>query len=308
MRTTHIIFLGSLALLLAAGCSESSKSKKTLETVDIGDDSLATDVTGGSDADSPGDTDAATTFDAGPYSDVAGCNDPEFQTNTKDVLERSCYPCHGLLGKTEGGMGHVLDADKLIALGQVTPGVPQESSLYLRMSSKQMPPANTKSPLPTDDEIALVEQWITCGAPALYDEPPREFIPPSALMSDIRTDLEALTENERAFARYFSLVNLYNAGVPSNDLKVYRGGLAKMVNSLSLGSKIVNPVAINDTETVYRIYIDDYGWDYNPNNPDVDIWESIIREYPYGVRYEDDLSDQNIEVLSGTKMAYVNAD
>jgi hypothetical protein len=308
MRTAHIIGLGCLALLLAAGCSESSKSKSALESVDIGDASLSNDIGGGADADSPADTDASQTLDVVEISDIEGCNDPDLVPNTKDILERSCYPCHGLLGKTEGGMGHVLDADKLMALGQVTPGVPAESTLYLRMSSKQMPPANTKSPLPTDDEIALVEQWILCGAPALYDEAPREFVSPSELMSAIRTDLEALTENERPFARYFSLVNLYNAGVPSNDLKVYRGGLSKMVNSLSLGSKIVKPVAINDAETLYRIYIDDYGWDYNPNNPEVDIWESIIREYPYGIRYEDDLSDQNIEALSGTKMAYVNAD
>ncbi|MEC9071255.1 MAG: hypothetical protein VX938_02705, partial [Myxococcota bacterium] len=81
----------------------------------------------------------------------------------------------------------------------------------------------------------------------------------------------------------------------------------KMVNSLSLGKDIVNPEAINDEETIYRIFIDDYGWDYNPTQT-VDIWESIVREYPYGVRYENEIADQNIASLSGTKMAYVNAD
>ena len=244
-----------------------------------------------------------------PDATPAACDDPELAANTKEVLERTCYPCHGLLGKTEGGMGHVLDAGKLVDLGQVVPGEPEQSTLFTRMNAGQMPPANTDAPLPTADEIAMVGDWIACGADPLYEEADRPFMSPTDVITAIRDDLEAVTPaSQRKFTRYFSLANLYNSGVSTNDLNVYRAGLAKMVNSLSLGSKIVNPVSINDNETIYRISIDDYGWDYNPNNPDVDIWESIVREYPYGIRYDDEIADQNIEDLSETKMAYVNAD
>jgi mono/diheme cytochrome c family protein len=239
----------------------------------------------------------------------AACDDPELAANTKELLERACYPCHGLLGKTEGGMGHVLDAGKLVDLGQVVPGEPDLSALFIRMNAGQMPPANTDAPLPTADEIAMVGDWIACGAEPLYEEADRPFMSPTDVITTIRDDLEAITpSSQRKFTRYFSLANLYNSGVSTNDLNGYRAGLAKMVNSLSLGSKIVNPVSINDNKTIYRISTDDYGWDYNPNNPDVDIWESIVREYPYGIRYEDEIADQNIEDLSETKMAYVNAD
>ena len=52
----------------------------------------------------------------------------------------------------------------------------------------------------------------------------------------IETHLTSLEPFDRAFARYFTLTHLYNAGETVEILREYRKALNKLVNSLSWGS------------------------------------------------------------------------
>ena len=60
---------------------------------------------------------------------------------------------------------------------------------------------------------------------------------PAEILNTIETHLMSLSAFDRAFARYFTLTHLYNAGVAPSILQEYRKGLYKLVNSLSWGAQ-----------------------------------------------------------------------
>ena len=53
----------------------------------------------------------------------------------------------------------------------------------------------------------------------------------------------SLASFDRAFARYFTMTHLYNAGETAGVLEGYRNGLSKLVNSLSWGVRSHQPTA-----------------------------------------------------------------
>ena len=55
----------------------------------------------------------------------------------------------------------------------------------------------------------------------------------------------SLASFDRAFARYFTMTHLYNAGETAGVLEGYRNGLSKLVNSLSWGIEVINPQPID---------------------------------------------------------------
>ena len=90
----------------------------------------------------------------------------------------------------------------------------------------------------------------------------------------------SLAPFDRAFARYFTLTHLYNAGEPPGILQEYRNGLSKLINSLSWGSTVINPQPIDPEETIFYIDLRNYEWDVN------DGWRTIETEYPYHIGYD----------------------
>src|SRR5262245_34594212 len=61
-------------------------------------------------------------------------------TRAHAILEQYCHRCHGKDGTLEGGMGFILDRDKLIARKKIIPNDARASLLYRKVSSGKMPP------------------------------------------------------------------------------------------------------------------------------------------------------------------------
>jgi tetratricopeptide (TPR) repeat protein len=218
------------------------------------------------------------------------------------VLRTYCHRCHGKDGANEGGFNYVLDRDKLVARRKVVPGRPARSKLLKRVTSADdpMPPAEEKV-RPGKDAVALLRAWIAAGAPAAGPAPPkRAFLSPDEVLRRIRADLDKVPERGRRFTRYFTLSHLYNAGLSEDELQSYRHALAKLVNALSWGGKVVVPRPVDPERTVFRIDLRDYQWNEK-------VWEAVLAANPYGVVAPSEAA-RGCADLTGCRLPYVRAD
>ena len=85
---------------------------------------------------------------------------------------------------------------------------------------------------------------------------------------------------DRAFARYFTLTHLHNAGETPELLGEYRKALSKLVNSLSWGVSVINPQPIDSQATIFYIDLRHYEWDR------IDGWTKIEEAYPYHISFD----------------------
>ena len=225
------------------------------------------------------------------------------------ILEKNCAQCHGPASKGEGGFNIVLDVQKMIESGGVKdyliPGNADKSYMFQRVRDGEMPPDSKKvTSRPTDDDIKLLKEWIVAGAPAVAsaaDIAKRTFITPADMLDLMDKDLTAMRrDKDRLNTRYFILTNLYNAGVPDDQLDIYRVGLSMLVNSLSYHADITPPHPIDDARTIYRIDLRDYDW-----TPDT--WNLILTNYPYGIKRAETAA-QDVYTQTGSDMPYVHAD
>jgi WD40 repeat protein/mono/diheme cytochrome c family protein len=234
---------------------------------------------------------------AGP---AFSADDPKaLAAKAQSILKTHCYRCHGQDGAIEGGLNYVGDLGKLVARKKVVPGNAAASRLFKRMDDGSMPPVGEKS-RPSDAEIAAVKQWIESGAPLGLTAEKRPPISTSDVYNMVLADLEPMDRRARRFQRYFTLAHLHNAGLTDEELQTYRNALNKLVNSLSWGSKIVNPVPIDPLKTVFRIDLRWYVWDAT-------IWNRILQEYPYGI-LEDTTAARAASVGTLTKVPVVRGD
>ena len=121
------------------------------------------------------------------------------------------------------------------------------------------------------------------------------------MLEQMDRDLAAMKrDKDRLNTRYFTLANLYNAGVPDDQLEVYRVGLSMLVNSLSYHADITPPHPIDDAKTIYRIDLRDYDWT-------ADTWNLLLTNYPYGIK-RDEAAAQDVYAQTGSDMPYVHAD
>ena len=200
-----------------------------------------------------------------------------------DILEQHCLDCHGEFGAYADTL--VIQHKRLIETQAVVPGNPDASELYTRLlgdtaEGAQMPLGQA----PLDSEaIATIRRWIEAGAQnwEAIPKPKRRFITTDAMLEAIHIHLTSLTTFDRAFARYFTLTHLYNAGAANDNLRAYRNALSKLINSLSWGPRVRNPQPINSEETIFYIDLRHYEWD-RENNP----WYKIEQAYPYGIPFK----------------------
>ena len=197
------------------------------------------------------------------------------------IFEQSCLICHGPDGAYRETL--LIEHNTLITeSGSVVPGNPESSRLYKRLLGEggQLMPLGGP-PLP-DSQIEAVKNWILAGAPDWAATPTtdRGFITPSEMLNTIETHLMSLASFDRAFARYFTMTHLYNAGETPEILQEYRNGLSKLINSLSWGSTATNPQPIDPEETIFYIDLRYYEWDVN------DAWTQIEGAYPYHISFE----------------------
>ena len=201
--------------------------------------------------------------------------------DTYAILEQSCLVCHGPNGAYKESL--LMEHNALIEKGSVVPGNPDASELYKRLitteAAKRMPLGQPQLP---PQSINTIRNWILAGAPD-WAAPPitdGDFISPGEILNTIETHLMTLSSFDRAYARYFTMTHLYNAGEPVGILQEYRKGLYKLVNSLSWGSTVINPTPIDAQGTIFYIDLRHYEWDRN------DGWTQIEAEYPYHIGFD----------------------
>lgn len=242
------------------------------------------------------------TLIAGFFPAVASAADTDAEQLARQVqaiLKTHCYRCHGQEGAVEGGLNYVADLNKLIARKKVIPGDPAGSRLFKRIDDGTMPPPDEKPRL-SEADIASIKRWIAGGAAVGAATPPRPTITTRDVYAAVLADLEPMDRRARRFQRYFSLAHLSNAGLSDEELQTYRNALAKLVNSLSWGSQLVNPVPIDAAKTIYRIDLRWYLWDAT-------IWNRILQEYPYGI-LDETTAAQAVTVATLTKVPVIRAD
>jgi len=228
------------------------------------------------------------------------------------VLERNCYRCHGEGGSVEGGFNYVLDVQRMTETGMVVPSDPSASRIAVRMSAATMPPSG-QEPRPEDDDIAWVEDWISCGAEDFNLTEPRTFITQAEVLSEMAEDVDDHAGPDQPFVRYISLVHLYNQGVGDDALDTYRNGVSKLLNSLSWSNAVVMPEAIDALALIYRIDLRDYAWEATLVDP-VEGWEHVLKKYPYGfVAYREgaasfDPNAATLRELTQSRIPFIFAD
>ena len=198
------------------------------------------------------------------------------------IFEASCLICHGPDGAYRETL--LMEHATLIEKGTVVPGNPDASELYKRLlgpteSGAQMPFG--QPPLPPQS-IDTIRRWILAGAPDWATTPTTDtrFISPDEVLDTIEDHLMSLEPFDRAYARYFTLTHLYNAKETPEILGEYRNALSKLVNSLSWGVTVINPIPIDSQATIFYIDLRHYEWDRN------DAWARIEDEYPYHISFD----------------------
>ena len=196
------------------------------------------------------------------------------------ILEQSCMNCHGPHGAFTEEI--IIDHTSLLETGVVVAGKPGASELYKRLIEKRverrMPLG--QPPLPPD-AINTIRQWILARAPNWETrEQDGAFITPKEMLETIEKHVNALAPFDRAFARYFTLTHLYNAGETPEALHAYQRALSKLVNSLSWGREVINPEPIDPEATIFYIDLRDYEWEIGRNR-----WTQMESLYPYSIEF-----------------------
>lgn len=296
--------LGLLAAGLATGCSTT--------VLDIGEEVVDEEVIdsygdGGDGDDGSADDDGG---DAGPSDDggddpLPPPDDPSLDCGTAsakslDALVVNCQTCHSG-DAAPGGFDDVTNVDRMIGQGLIVPGDAEGSPVYLRVAADEMPPAGVE-PRPGADEREALAYWID----ECVEEPEcthEDAISVDQMMAAMTTDIADTIEippDERQFIRYFSIAHLYNMGLCSSELGMWRWALSKALNGLSTETQVVPPKPVDAAETLYRIDLRDYGWD-------AALWNSIVSQHPLAVEYTRE-SALDLKAFTGAEVPVLPGD
>ena len=200
-----------------------------------------------------------------------------------EILEHNCSSCHGEHGTFTEQLV-IRSSRVLIDSGTIIPGDPNGSKFYQRLietdPAKRMP---LNAPPLTEEALSTIHRWIQAGASdwTAFTRPDIDFITPNEVLETIENHVQSLAPFDRAFARYFTLTHLYNAGETAEALRAYRVALSKLVNSLSWGFEVKRPTPIDPRETIFHIDLRHYEWDVRN-----EAWAQIEGEYPYKIEFD----------------------
>jgi mono/diheme cytochrome c family protein len=242
-----------------------------------------------------------------PADDPADQGSPEelARAAAENILASNCGQCHGpALSEedAEAGMNYINDMERLAAEGKLIPGNSAGSRIIQRMTDGSMPPVTSGRPRVTEADIDQVAQFI--DNPRFWPDVSGEACTDQLfsfddLYAEVARDLSALDEDDALTARYIALTNRFTAGVCADtSLDKDRQAIFKMVNNLSTDTTITVPVPIDPDETIYRIDIEDYGWDDAVTvvidgvaTDFADKWEAIAANNPYAIEFFGDDAD-----------------
>jgi len=245
------------------------------------------------------------------------------RAQAENILASNCGQCHGSALtplEASGGMNYIADIDKLVAENKIVPLNSAGSRIIQRMREGSMPPFATGRTVSADD-IDTVARFIDEEsfwpelAPRDRDCSDQVFTFDD-LYQEVAQDLGQLDADDALTARYITLTNRFTAGVCADTtLDRERQALFKMVNALSIETTVEPPLPINSDETIYRIDLQDYGWDQpvtvvNDDGSTTDFadrWEAILANNPYAVPFVGDDADDAV-ADSGTTVPVMLAD
>jgi serine/threonine-protein kinase len=247
--------------------------------------------------------------------------------HARQVLETHCYRCHGKDGSAEGGLGYVLDVARLLERKRVIPRHAEKSRLWLRASSSDsdvMPPPDEK-PRPSPAELAALKKWIDAGAPEFpaieLAETKRPFLTERDVYKAMHEHLlKADLVGASRYQRFFTLTHLHNnPKVSDANLRLYRAGLAKLLNSLSWRKQAVLPKPVDAHGVVLALDLRDLDWDV------MDGWTKLVGftdakgaaypGYPYALKHDRHPEDEALNItarevyrMTGTSIPAVRVD
>ena len=196
------------------------------------------------------------------------------------IFEQNCMNCHGPHGAFTEEI--IIEHTALLETGAVVPRRPGVSEVYKRLIEKRL---ERRMPLgqPPLSPVAIdtIRRWILVGAPNWETaEGDVGFISPTEKLTAIEKHVNGLPAFDRAFARYFTMTHLYNAGGSREAFHAYQRALSKLVNSLSWGRKVIKPKPIDPEATIFYIDLRDYEWEIGANR-----WTQIEGVYPYRIEF-----------------------
>ncbi len=213
----------------------------------------------------------------------------EIERQTIAALNKGCARCHedGKLEdrlKPAKGFGNVLQLDQLsVDPNLVLPGNPDGSRLFQSIVNREMPydvyqEGDFLRDSPTEEEIAAIRAWITGlgeeQAAGCKGDTDSSHVSISAAIAN---DLGKLSDHRRSNTRYITLTHLAARCASDEEMKVYRQGIIKLLNSLSENSDVIRLETVDEAETIIRFNLDDLNW--IPGK-----WDLLASRYPYGVR------------------------
>jgi len=298
------VALVSVASLLALGCSDGDRESSPLPVPD------------GNESEEPSRPEPPPPDDSQPGPVITPQPTPEPPPGwggPSNLLDEYCAECHGAPGSNDCAGGVCIagmSGDELAESGLIVLGEPDASPLYTSMASGAMPPPG--SPQPPQSFIDQVRSYIERRAPVVLCDNP--LVSWDQLYRDIEADLLSQPEGDRAFLRYLSFADEYNAGACAEDLAPGPAALSKLLNSLSsLETVQAPPAAVSDalaTGTLFRIDLRDYGLDQGPFVVDgtsfADGWDAIVADSFYAVELEGPNADV-VSLQSGSPVAVLFA-
>lgn len=238
---------------------------------------------------------------AAPTAEPARSLEELARAAAENILRSNCGQCHGSQlppGQESGGMNYIEDLDRLVETGKIQPLDSANSIIVQRMLDGSMPPLDSDGPRPSDRDIQSVAQfidnpqfWPGYAPRGLCDE---QSISLDDVYAAVQQDVFDADDDDRPFFRYVTITNRYNAGVCLSDLDQDRWAVGKLANMLSTRARIVQPVAIDSDQLIFRLDIREYNWDrdidVNGNNF-ADGWEAIIASSPYAIPFVGEEAD-----------------
>jgi mono/diheme cytochrome c family protein len=282
----------------------------------------------------PGDTPAAPPPGEnpdGPGGDVRALA----ETAAQNILNTECGQCHGPAldaEDAEAGMNFINDMDQLVASpkGLVIPLNSKDSLIIKRMVNGEMPPSYANLDPVSQNDIDTVASFI--DNPLFWDIEDQEcgdqLFTFDQLYRAMAVDIQQFDADEADTIRYISLTNRFTAGVcaeNSTALDRDRQAMVKLLNMLSTETSVEAPTPINDERTIYRIDLEDYGWDAATvdalGGAGVDVvdadgniqnfpdkWEAIVANNVYAVPFEGDDADRVVdETLTAVPVMFADS-
>jgi mono/diheme cytochrome c family protein len=209
-------------------------------------------------------------------------------TSARMILQKHCSSCHGSGASPKADL-NVLDYSQLTnpERSLVVPNNTEKSELFQLVACGSMPPGTARKV--SDADRMVLQDWIAAGAPNF----PPSFGEPY-ILARIQEDATRLGPQALANVRYVSLNHLLSDPDTAKDIDAYRAALIKALNLLSWKERLVIPSAIDPDNTIFRIRLDELGWDNRPfladpkaaagSNADptrVSLYDLLLLEYPY---------------------------